>query len=146
MPPGMMTPTIFTPELAEAICDLLKDGLTLREVCRIEGMPPESTVRSWAVKDFHGFAAQYAAAREVGYLAMADELIDISRNFRIGEVVKTKGDGTVEVERGDAVARSRLQADTLKWFLSKALPKIYGPKSITDGDDTDMVNEPPGPV
>ena len=41
-------------------------------------MPPESTVRKWALEDRDGFSAQYATAREIGYQSMADELLDIA--------------------------------------------------------------------
>lgn len=86
-------------------------------------MPNESTVRDWATTDVDGFGARYVRAREVGYLAMADELLEIADD--------SSGDMTVD-ENGKArmdsefAARSRLRVDTRKWFLAKMLPKVFG--------------------
>ena len=73
-------------------------------------MPDERTVRSWALADVEGFAAQYAHAREIGYQNLADELLEIADNL------------------GGEWGRDRLRVDTRKWLLSKALPKVYGDK------------------
>jgi hypothetical protein len=105
-------PASFTAELATEICRRLAVGGTLRAVCRDRGMPPESTVREWALADRDGFAAQYARAREIGYQAMADELPEIADDGRN--------------DSAENVARSRLRVDTRKWLLSKALPKVFG--------------------
>lgn len=102
-------PSKFTKVLADAICARLADGETLRAICRDKDMPPESTVRTWAL-DNKDFYAQYARAREIGYQGLADELTEIADD--------TKGDP----------ARDRLRVDTRKWLLSKALPKVYGDK------------------
>lgn len=119
-----MAKLTFTREVADNILDGLAEGMTLREVCRQEGMPPESTVRLWVMDDRDGFAAQYARAREIGYQAMADELLEISDDGR-NDWVERDGEA---VYNGDHVARSRLRVDTRKWLLSKALPKVYGDK------------------
>ena len=116
-------PVPYTRELADDICCKLSDGTSLRELCRDEGMPNESTVRDWATTDVDGFGARYVRAREVGYLAMADELLEIADD--------SSGDMTVD-ENGKArmdsefAARSRLRVDTRKWFLAKMLPKVFG--------------------
>lgn len=116
-------PVPYTRDLADDICSKLSDGTSLRELCRDEGMPNESTVRDWATTDVDGFGARYVRAREVGYLAMADELLEIADD--------SSGDMTVD-ENGKArmdsefAARSRLRVDTRKWFLAKMLPKVFG--------------------
>lgn len=85
----------------------LRAGETLRAICRDPDMPAESRVRDWVAED-PAWAAQYVMAREIGYMAMADEIIEIA-------------------DRGsDCWQRDRLRVDTRKWLLSKALPKIYG--------------------
>lgn len=122
----MARPSDYSPELAAEICKRLAETGNLREVCRADDMPPESTVRLWALDDREGFAAQYARAREIGYLSMADETLEISDD--------SSGDAIVDEETGVArpntefVARSRLKVDTRKWLLSKVLPKVYGDK------------------
>jgi len=57
-------PTAYTPELGEAICELLAEGKTLKAICRTDDIPvAESTVRSWAINAEHPFSALYARAR-----------------------------------------------------------------------------------
>lgn len=101
-------PVQYSQELADKICDRLAAGETLRAICKSEGMPSEMTVRRWALDAESPFSSQYARAREIGYHAMADELLEIA-------------DGG----SGDA-QRDRLSVETRKWLLSKALPKVYG--------------------
>ena len=99
-------PSIFTEELAARICERLAAGETLRSVCRDAEMPSESTVRRWASDIEHPISAQYATAREIGYLGMGDEILEIA----------------------DCSGDARLMVDSRKWLMSKALPKIYGDK------------------
>lgn len=122
-------PSAFTPELAIEICSRLAGGETLRAVCRDEKMPPESTVRKWALEDRDGFSAQYATAREIGYQSMADELLDIADDSS-GDV-QSDEDGNKKFN-GEFASRSRLRVDTRKWLLSKALPKVYGEKVVQE--------------
>lgn len=136
-------PSDFTPELAGIICDRLASGRTLRDVCRDDDMPDESTVRKWALEDRGGFYPQYAQAREIGYQAMADEVLEISDDGR-NDWVERQGedDSKTYVLNGEHVQRSRLRVDTRKWLLSKALPKVYGDKitqEVTGADGTPLV-------
>lgn len=131
----MGRPVTHTAELADEICKRLAEGMTLREVCRAEGMPPESTVRLWALDDRGGFAAQYARAREIGYHAMADELIEIADDGQNDWMTRNGEDAEGWQANGEVLQRSRLRVDTRKWMLSKALPKIYGDKIAHTGED-----------
>jgi hypothetical protein len=123
--PKLGRPTEYTPELAHSVCAQLAEGMTLRAVCKVDGMPPESTVRRWALDDREGFAAHYAKAREIGYQSMADEVLEIADD---GSNDTYRTDEGAEATNHDVIARSRLRVDTRKWLLSKALPKIYGDK------------------
>jgi hypothetical protein len=125
-------PTQYSAKLALEICTRLAKHGNLRAVCRDEDMPPEATVRTWALEDREGFFAQYSRSREIGYHGMADELTEISDDDSGDKT--TDGNGN---ERMDAefVGRSRLKLDTRKWLLSKALPKIYGDKVALTGAD-----------
>lgn len=125
-------PTEYNSDVAGRICAELATGRTLRDVCRDDGMPPESTVRRWVMDDREGFAAQYARAREIGYQSMADELVEISDDGS-NDWMRRKGDEDAPyVLNGEHVQRSRLRVDTRKWLLSKALPKVYGDKVTTE--------------
>lgn len=128
-------PLTFTREVADTICVELANGRSLRDVCSDEGMPPESTVRGWAVENIDGFAAQYARAREVGYHMMADELLEIA-DCGVNDWMERHGDKDDGwVLNGEHIARSRLRVDTRKWMLGKVLPKIYGDKIDMSGPD-----------
>ena len=124
----------FTQAVADQICKRLATGETLRSICRTEGIPPESTVRQWALQDTGGFYAQYAQARDLGLDCMADQLFDITDQPLIGEKTRERG-GKVEIETGDNVDRARLMVDTRKWYLSKLAPKRYGEKLHLAGAD-----------
>lgn len=130
---GKGRPTAYTKELGDLICDRLADGMTLLEVCRMPDVGVmDSTVRRWAQDVDSPFSAQYAKAREIGYLKMADELLAIADDG-CNDTYETE-DGR-EVTNADVIARSRLRVDTRKWLLSKALPKIYGDKLELGGKD-----------
>lgn len=107
----------FSAEIAAAICERLAQGESLRAICRSEGMPPPSTVRTWVVDDVQGFAARYARARNFGLDEMAEEIIDIA---------DARTDGH------DDVGHRRLQIDARKWMLCKLAPKRYGERTSAD--------------
>lgn len=133
-------PSTFTAELATEICRKLSEGQTLREVCRHESLPSESTVRGWALDDREGFSAQYTRAREIGYLAMADELLEVADDGRNDWIERQDEDSKASfVLNGEHVQRSRLRVDTRKWMLSKALPKIFGDR-VTQEHTSDPAN------
>ncbi|WP_373413700.1 terminase small subunit protein [Ensifer aridi] len=106
----------------EQILEKLSIGKSLREICSAEGMPSESLVRKWVMKD-EDFGAQYARAREAGMEALADEILQIA-DSQEGDILKTE-DGR-EIVNHDAIQRARLRVDTRKWLMSKIAPKKYG--------------------
>lgn len=135
-PAPLGRPTLYTQDLGDLICRGLADGKTLREVCRADGMPSESTVRGWALKDDDarpGFFTQYARAREIGYHGMFDEVLEIADDG-VNDWMLRQGDDKEKlyVLNGEHVQRSRLRVDTRKWALSKALPKIYGDRVLNE--------------
>lgn len=131
-------PVTYTAELADAICERLADGETLKAMCRDEGMPDDRTVRRWALDDLHGFGKRYARAREIGYLKMADEVIDLADDKSADSFID--GEGARRPDHA-AVQRSRLQVDTRKWLLAKCLPKIYGDKQTHEIEAGDRLAE-----
>lgn len=123
-------PSKFSQEVADAICERLANGETLTSICEDENLPAVSTVIKWTQdKEKTEFYEQYARAREIGYLRMADEILDCADDGRNDWITrKTRGGGEIEVFNKEAAERSKLRVDTRKWLLSKALPKIYGDK------------------
>jgi hypothetical protein len=124
----------YNETLATKICDALADGKTLRSICSEPGLPNERTVRRWAQDPNHPFSPQYVRAREVGYLMMADEMIDIADDGtndwmeRLSDDKKPLG----WVLNGEHVQRSRVRIETRKWLLSKALPKMFGDRVVNE--------------
>ena len=135
------TEPVFDPEIANIILERLADGETLNEICRTPGMPKPRTVRRWSLNN-EEFAPLYARARELGYMAMADDLIEVASDGRndwmARQMAGADDDDPSKVAwqvNGEHVSRSRLRVDTMKWTLSKALPRIYGDKlALTDAD------------
>jgi len=129
-------PSTYTKKLGDEVCRRLATGRTLRAVARDRNMPPERTVRRWANDDVEGFFTQYARAREIGYQAMADEIIEIADNGENDWMARQSRDGKERLMlNNEHVQRSKLRVDARKWLLAKALPKLYGDKLEHAGAD-----------
>jgi hypothetical protein len=76
----------------------------------------------------NGFYTQYAHARDIGLDCLADRALEVAETPLVAERRVQKADGSVEITTLDAVDRSRLTVDTLKWYLCKLAPKKYGDK------------------
>lgn len=121
--------TVYTSAQADEIIARLSAGETLREICRLPGMPPASTVRGWVVDDRDGFGERYARARAMGIDAWADEMLEIAHDASNDWMSRNGRDGDPAYElNGEHVQRSRLRIDTLKWQMSKLRPEVYGDK------------------
>lgn len=73
-------PSLFSTELADAICDALIDGDTLTKICKPAAMPAARTVRRWAAADPSGFGARLTEARKQGAGACIDRGLDHIRS------------------------------------------------------------------
>lgn len=103
-------PSSFTQEVADAICEAIEGGSTIREICAREGMPAWPTIRRWLRAD-ESFRTRYAHAREASAEVFEDMMLTAAQtataeNFQV----------------------ARVQVDTLKWVMSKRAPKVYGDK------------------
>jgi transposase-like protein len=58
---------VYTAELAQRILDALRNGRSLRAICRDDGMPSMNTVLKWVREDHDGFAARYREACATGH-------------------------------------------------------------------------------
>lgn len=143
----MGRPTKYTEALAKEICERLADGESLSGICNDEHMPDEKSVRTWALDNRDGFSPRYVRARELGYLKMADELIEIADDARNDWMDKKQKGGTIRVVDEECVKRSVLRVDTRKWVLAKMLPKVFGEKITSEVTGsltvTDTVDKPP---
>jgi hypothetical protein len=99
----------FTNAIADAICERIAVGESLRTICKADNMPAQSSVFKWLANE-PGFAEQYARARETQADAIFDEILNIADD----------SDGDVQ--------RDRLRVDSRKWMAGKLRPKKYGDK------------------
>ena len=128
-------PSKYTSGLADTICKRLAGGETLKGICRDAGMPRESTVRAWVMRDEQGFYALYTRAREYQMEAWSDEIVSIA------------DEGSPD---NDQTARDRLRIDTRKFLMAKIAAKRYGDRvthEVTQGEPLRIVVQPaPGSV
>ncbi len=116
-PPGR--PRKYNEALAERLCDAIADGLSLKRAAALCGVGP-SSVRRW-MDAVPGFKARYARACELRLLLLEEKLLDLCEEGH---------DAAVDSEGGSARLRAvKLEIDTIKWQLSKLLPRQYGEKS-----------------
>jgi hypothetical protein len=98
----------YTQEIADAICERIGDGESLRSICADEGMPNKATVFRWLAVNSE-FRDQYARARET----QADSLVD---------------DILLIADTEDDPQKARVKIDARKWIAGKMRPKVYGDK------------------
>ncbi len=105
----------YNDETAQAICDELASGESLRNICKKPDYPAISTVMLW-LKEQAAFSEQYVRARELQTETWANEINDIAD-------AATPEDFQV----------AKLRVDTRKWLLSKLAPKKYGDRLDVTG-------------
>lgn len=106
---AMTRPSIYSDELAEAICARLEAGDPLARICRDDIMPGVRTVLRWA-DEREDFGGQYRRAQ-----AAQAEHIDAE----IDRIAATALDK-------DSAAAARVQITALMWRASKQAPKKFG--------------------
>lgn len=123
----------YTAALADEIAFRVSEGETLRQICRDDHMPAESTVRRWVLDDREGFATLYSRARDLQIDVWADDIIEIAEDGRNDWMERETKSGRITVVNDEAIQRSRLRIDTKKWLLSKLKPERYGDKLELSG-------------
>jgi hypothetical protein len=130
----MSRPSEYSAERAAEICDLLAEGLSLRQIAARDGMPTKTTILRWLTHPDHAdFRAQYARAREAQTEHFADEILEIADDGSNDwmERETEKGDIQAVVDH-EHINRSRLRIDARKWLMAKLAPKKYGDKLQTE--------------
>ena len=130
-------PSSYDPVVAEQICELLSEGIPLREICRMEGMPAWRNIYFWMSRD-EDLSAHIARAREMGYDAIAEECLDIADNSTNDFMDREfrNAHGKIEVERvvdSEHIQRSKLRIETRLKLLAKWSNK-YSEKTVITGD------------
>ena len=130
----MGRPSTYSDEMADAICERLADGESLRSICRDEGMPDKATVFRWLAAN-EVFRDQYARAREAQADALFDDVLEIADDARNDWMVRNGDDDLGWQMNGEHIQRSRVRIDARKWMAGKLRPKVYGDKIAVGGAD-----------
>ncbi len=122
----------FDQDKANAICERLAEGESLRSICRDAAIGVgRSEVFRWLASDEPAcvaFRDQYARAKEFGIEALADDVLEVADDARNDWMERNGPDDRGWVANGEHIQRSRLRVDSRKWILSKLAPKKYGDK------------------
>jgi hypothetical protein len=108
-------PTLYSRDLALAICVRVGGGVALSKVCDDPAMPGRTTVYRW-LRDIEEFRHMYAHAREDRADTIADEILAIA------------DDTTIDTDR------ARVRIDARKWAAAKLFPKRYSERHVVQGD------------
>ena len=122
-------PTTYNEHIASVICIRIAEGESLRKILRDQGMPAQSTVYDWLLRQPE-FAEQYTRAREEQADSLADEIIDIADEQPEIVTVTDKKTGALIEHKLDGAflqwQKNRIEAR--KWTAMKLKPKKYGDK------------------
>lgn len=126
-------PSDYTPELADAICQRIALGESMRGICRDDDMPDRGTVLNW-LAEHEDFATKCGRARVLCADALEEQMQEVADDGtndwmeRRSEAEKGAGVMTGWVLNGEHVQRSKLRVSTLQWRAAKLNPKKYGEK------------------
>ena len=117
-------PTDYNQELANLICErVATHAIGLKRLCGMfDDMPCEDTINQWRFK-FQDFSVQYALAKVHQAELLADSMHDLANEISTYQ----DSDGNTRIDSGSVNAQ-RLKIDTIKFTVSKLLPKVYGNK------------------
>lgn len=124
-------PSKYTDRIAARICSEITNGKSLVRVCEAEDMPSTMSVYRWLGDDrYKTFRDNYAHACEERTEALVEEAFQIASDGSNDWMEKHYGndDESSWVVNGEAVQRSRLRVDLIKWYASRMKPKKYGDK------------------
>lgn len=130
----MGRPSLYTPELIEAIAERLSNGDPMAVICRDPGMPAYRTVKDW-MDSKPEVSAAIARAREEGFDVIAAGMLEIADDAR-NDYMQALGDEEVSAYKlnGEHIQRSKLRIETRLKLLAKWDPKRYGERLALEHD------------
>jgi hypothetical protein len=143
--PDKGRPTIYTPELADRICELIATHPKgLETLCKIyPDLPSASIIRKWLREpDKSDFLHQYEISLSMRADNLFDEILEIADSIELGETITTKAGGQ-EVTQADMIQHRRLRIDARKWIVSKLMPKKYGDSTQVQNSEQSETYQPP---
>jgi hypothetical protein len=99
-------PSSYSEYIANAICERISLGESLRAICRDDNFPDKMTVLRW-LKQQPEFRAQYTQARDEQADTYFEMILDEAFSAHDAQI-------------------GRLRVDALKWVSSRLAPKKYG--------------------
>ena len=111
----------YNVDTANAIIESVCEGMTLRQIAKMKGMPPVATMYYWASK-YKEFKSDLATARKVRGEMLADEALDIARATTS---MKSRAD--------------KLKIDTLKWAAKVNNPEVFSDTIKHTGDASNPI-------
>lgn len=157
-PRVMGRPTKYSEELADAICELVVRGMSMRKICELDAMPVEDTVYSWLAK-YPYFSEKYTEAVQHRTNKYLEECVDLADNMPDGimflgldgrlferwEVMGLTPKERVEAQlipvglSTELVNKRKLQIETRIKAAARMHPRKYGDKLQTE-NKTEQVN------
>ena len=113
-------PSLYTPEVAAAICHDIAIGHTVAQAARNAGIAPK-TIFAWRLQHAD-FGELYARAKAAQMDYFAEELIEIADD---GSNEWIEREGKPALLNREHVQRSQLRVDTRKWLMSKLAAQQY---------------------
>lgn len=104
--------------ILKKVCRAISKGDSVQEACRENGIRA-ARLHEWTRED-SVLASMYARAREQQAHSLAERAIAVSR--------EAFGRDTAGVQA------ARLEVDTLKWYVSKIAPKLYGERLVVEDE------------
>lgn len=137
MKPALAAPTTkvrvsngkYTPQLAQRLCQRLMMGESLTNICKDPKMPSKMQVCKWlSLPAYAEFREAYYHARRVQAEFLVDSVFDIANDTKDDWEPTYNKDGDVNGYKpnNEAIQRSKLKIDTIKWYAGKMVPRIYG--------------------
>ncbi len=110
----------------------MREGQSLRQICRDTSMPDRSTVHRWLDDSrYSDFRDQYARAVDLRADHIFDEVIEIADDGVNDFIERLAKDGTTQIVfDSEHVQRSRLRVDARKWILARMSPRKYSDRVV----------------
>ena len=105
------TSTIYNLQMADTICDQIREGRTLQSICSEKEMPTTTRFYAW-LSLYPELRVRYEQARKQRADRYHDKALEIA----------------LSMPNKDMVPGCKLAVDTLKWAAEKASPDYYGKK------------------
>jgi hypothetical protein len=102
---------IYNLQMADTICDKIRAGQTLKQICQTPNMPTSTRFYAWLAL-YPELRVRYEQARKQRADSFHDQALEIA----------------LSMPNKDMVPGCKLAVDTLKWAAEKASPDYYGKK------------------